>query len=294
MSSAKPNKKTGLGKGFDALLPNNFDATILVDANDRVQNIKLELINPNAEQPRRYFEETALNQLADSIAQYGVLQPIIVTIVEVDNYMIIAGERRWRAAKSAGLKTIPAIVRSHQELERLEIALVENVQRVDLSVLEQAESIERLHQQFNTSYETIAKRLGKANSTITNIARLLQLPEEAKKALRDNKIVEGHGRQIIALKGYPDKQHELLDLIIKNHWSVRQAERFVTAFKKAGASSDSAEVQARMRSETPETKRLGKQLKARVSIRRTAHGGKLEIGFTSDKDLDRILKNLSK
>lgn len=290
MPTAKPNKR-GLGKGFDALLPSDFDVTILVDAGDRVQKIDVELIQPNAGQPRRHFDEEALGQLAESIKQYGVLQPIIITSVD-EEYILVAGERRWRAAKKAGLKTMPAIVRSHKELEQLEIALVENVQRVDLSPLEQAASIERLHQQFNMSYDAIAKRLGKAVSTVTNIVRLLQLPEEARLALHEQKITEGHARQILALKGYPEKQRELLDLTVKNGWSVRQAERFVTAFKAASPNVKAADVQKRIASETAETKALGKKIKAPVNIRRTAKGGKLEIGYTSDKDLERLIKLL--
>jgi ParB family chromosome partitioning protein len=291
--SAKSHQR-GLGKGFDALLPHNFDNTILVDPSDRVQKIKVEFIQPNPEQPRRHFDEVALGQLAESIKQYGILQPIIVTSIGDENYALIAGERRWRAAKIAGLKAVPAIVRSHKELEQLEIALVENVQRVDLSPLEQAASIERLHEQFSMTYEMIAKRLGKAASTVTNIVRLLQLPAEAQQALHEQKITEGHARQVLALKGYPEKQHELLGLIGKNDWSVRQAERFVTAFKAGTPDTKSSDVQSRMRSETPETKNLGKQIKAPVSIRRTARGGKLEIGFVSDQDLQRLLALLLK
>ena len=291
-----PNTKSnrGLGKGFDALLPNNFDATILVDVQDRVQKVSVELIRPNVNQPRRHFDETALTELASSIKQYGLLQPIIVTKGgNNDEYVIIAGERRWRAASKAGLKSVPAIVRSSQELEQLEIALIENVQRVDLSPLEQAASIERLHQQFNLTYDIIAGRLGKAVSTVTNMVRLLQLPVSAQQALQEQRITEGHARQIVALKDYPDKQSELLRLTIKNGWSVRQAERFVTAFKSSTPGAKAAEVQKRMSSETPETKNLGKKIKAPISIRRTAHGGKLEIGFTSEEDLQRLLKLLT-
>jgi ParB family chromosome partitioning protein len=291
-----PNTKSnrGLGKGFDALLPNNFDATILVDVQDRVQKVSVELIRPNVNQPRRHFDETALTELASSIKQYGLLQPIIVTKgSNNDEYVIIAGERRWRAASKAGLKSVPAIVRSSQELEQLEIALIENVQRVDLSPLEQAASIERLHQQFNLTYDIIAGRLGKAVSTVTNMVRLLQLPVSAQQALQEQRITEGHARQIVALKDYPDKQSELLRLTIKNGWSVRQAERFVTAFKSSTPGAKAAEVQKRMSSETPETKNLGKKIKAPISIRRTAHGGKLEIGFTSEEDLQRLLKLLT-
>lgn len=281
-------KDRGLGKGFDVLLPKDFDSSLLVDANDRVQKIGLELIKPNPDQPRREFEETALSQLAGSIREHGVLQPIIVT-PDGDEYIIVAGERRWRAAKKAGLKTIPAISRSHKELERLEIALVENVQRVDLSPLEQAVSISRLLDQFGMSIHQIARRLGKADSTVNNLSRLVQLPENAKQALRDKKIVEGHARQILAIKDNPEKQNELLELTVKRGWSVRQAERFVTAYKEASPDVGAKELQAKVDTETAETKQLGKKLKTKVTIRRMAHGGKIEVGFNSDKDLERLI-----
>ncbi len=169
-------KNRRLGRGFDALLPRNFDSSLLLDDADKIQKIDVTKIQPNKQQPRTHFDEEALSQLADSIKQYGVLQPLVVTSLSKGSYGIIAGERRWRAAQLAGLAKVPVIVRSSKELEQLEIALVENVQRVDLSPLEQAVSIERLHQQFSMSYEGIAKRLGKAPSTINNIVRLLQLP----------------------------------------------------------------------------------------------------------------------
>lgn len=292
MSTPKTNKDRGLGKGFDVLLPKDFDATILMDPGDRVQKISIELIQPNSDQPRRHFDEESLGQLADSIKQYGILQPLIVTPLSAGGYNLIAGERRWRASKKAGLKSVPAIIRSSKELEQLEIALVENVQRVDLSPLEQATSIERLNQQFNLTYDVIAKRLGKAVSTIHNIVRLLQLSEEAQRALHNKSITEGHARAILSFKDYPEKQHELLKLIIDRGWSVRQAERFVTAFKAATPDIKVKALQAKMRSETPQTKRLGKRLNASVSVRRMAHGGKLEIGFTSDKDFERLVSLL--
>jgi ParB family transcriptional regulator, chromosome partitioning protein len=193
-------KSTGLGKGFAALMPQDFDSSILIDENEKVLKLDVGALKPNADQPRQHFDEEALKQLAASIKQHGIVQPLVVTPAGANNYVIIAGERRWRAAQIAGVAKVPALVRSAKELEQLEIALIENVQRVDLSPLEQARSIERLHQQFNQTYEAIAKRLGKAPSTINNIVRLLQLPEAAQEALREEKISEGHARAILALK----------------------------------------------------------------------------------------------
>lgn len=288
-------KKSGLGRGFDALIPQDFDKSLVFNDQERIQKIPINDIRPNAEQPRQHFDAKALEQLAESLAQYGIIQPLVVTPHSDTNgggkYVIVAGERRWRAAAIAGLKNVPAIVRTTKELERLEIAIVENVQRVDLSPLEQAVSIERLHQQFTMTYESIAKRLGKATSTINNIVRLLQLPEDARTALHEKKISEGHARAILALKDMPEKQSELLQAILKSDWSVRQAERYVVSIKEGY--KDKVATKARMQTQTPETKRLSKKIGAPVHIRRSAKGGKLEISFSSDEELANVLSVLS-
>ena len=294
MSQTKnPISKHGLGRGFDSLLPQNFDTTLLLDSSERIHKIDILSLVPNTHQPRREFNEQDISDLALSIKRYGILQPLVVSRIKEGEYEIIAGERRWRAARLAGLKSVPAIVRTAKEMERLEIALVENVQRVDLSALDQAASMEKLHQQFNLSYDDIAKRLNKAVSTVINIIRLLNLPADAQEALKSQKITEGHARQILSLKNYPDKQKELLDLVVKQGWSVRQAERFVTAFKSSESDVSSKIVRQKMSTETAETKQLGKTIKAPVSIRRTAHGGKLEISFKDEKDLSRLLAILT-
>ncbi|MGH7237298.1 MAG: ParB/RepB/Spo0J family partition protein [Candidatus Saccharimonadales bacterium] len=295
MSAAKSKPaKRGLGRGFESLLPPDFDPSILMDASERIQNIKLELLEPNADQPRRHFDENALRQLADSINRYGVLQPLIARPQPSGEYQIIAGERRWRAAKLAGKKTLPVIVRSAEQLEQLEVSLVENMQRVDLSLLEQAASIARLNQQFSMNYDDIGKRLGKAGSTVSNIMRLLNLPEKASLALDEHKISEGHARAILALKDTPAKQAELLSLIISRGWSVRQAERFVIALKQGEPDVTSRAVRAKVSNQTPQTRSLSKRIGAPVTVRRTAHGGKLEIGFTSDNELDKLIKSLNR
>ncbi|HTE58513.1 MAG TPA: ParB/RepB/Spo0J family partition protein [Verrucomicrobiae bacterium] len=281
----------GLGKGFDVLIPTDFDNVILTDVNDRVQKLLIEDVEPNPDQPRRKFDEEALAGLAASIKRHGVLQPLIVSPKQKNKYVIVAGERRWRAAQIAGLRDVPAIVKAREELEQLEVALIENVQREDLAPLEQAVSIERLHQQFNVTYQEIANRLGKALPTVHNIVRLLQLPKDAREALQNNHITEGHARSVLALKDDPAKQTELLTLIIKNHWSVRQAEQFVTSVKK-GADSAKQAVRATV-SETPETKSLGKTLKTKVTVRRTAKGGRLEIHYKSDDELQNLIGRLN-
>lgn len=287
MSATKGTKKMGLGRGFDALIPQDFDKSFLSDDSERIQKVPLGELVPNPDQPRQHFDKEMLDQLAASIKSHGILQPLVVTPGIKGSYIIIAGERRWRASQLAGLKRVPVIVRTTKELERLEIALVENVQRVDLSPLEQAASIERLHQQFSMKYEAIAKRLGKAPSTVNNIVRLLQLPEAAQVALREEKITEGHARAVLSLKDLPEKQHELLQSIIKHGWSVRQAERFVTSIKEGY--KEAKATRERMQAETPATKQLSKRIGVPVRIHRLAKGGRLEIAFTSDEELEKVI-----
>lgn len=276
----------GLGRGFETLIPKDFDNTVLLSQDERVQKIAVDKLMPNPDQPRQSFDEQALAELAESVRQHGILLPLVVTAAS-DGYHIVAGERRWRAAKIAKLATVPAIVRTLKEIEQLEISLIENVQRVDLSPLEQAVSIERLHGQFNMSYEQIAKRLGKASSTISNTVRLLQLPAEAQKLLNQKAISEGHARSLLALKDEPTLQDQLLRNIVDNGWSVRQAERFVTSVKQGA--KDAAATKERVETETPATRQLGKRLGTQVHVRRTAHGGKLEISFKDDAELEKII-----
>lgn len=280
--------KTGLGKGFESLIPTDFDQSI-VGGSERIQQIEVNKISANPDQPRKHFDEKALMELASSIKQYGVVQPLVLT-KNGDAYEIVAGERRWRASKIAGLKTVPSVVRSHKELEQLEIAIIENVQRVDLSPLEQAISIQKLHDQFSLPYTDIAKKLGKAPTTVNNIVRLISLPKEAKEALEKNSISEGHARSILALKDNPELQKQLLDSIIKYKWSVRQAEQFVVGSKQ-GAKTES-KIRSKMATETHETNELSDRLETKVSIKRTAKGGKIEIHFSDDKQFKMIVEKL--
>lgn len=280
----------GLGRGLETLIPSDFDSSLLMDSNERVQNVFIKAIKPNPNQPRHHFDAQALEELASSIRRFGVLQPLILTPDKGNAYKIVAGERRWRASKIAGLNKVPAIIRREKDLEQLEISLIENVQRVDLSPLEQAISIERLHQQFNMSYSDIASRLGKAATTINNIVRLLQLPKIARQALQEDTISEGHARAVLALKGNPTKQEELLQMIQEQSWSVRQAEQYVQTQKKGIVNK--AKVHERMAAETPETQKLAKSLAVPVTLRRTAKGGKLELHFSSDDELARLIEKL--
>ncbi|HVS78817.1 MAG TPA: ParB/RepB/Spo0J family partition protein [Candidatus Saccharimonadales bacterium] len=282
-------QKQTLGRGLGALISEDLDRSILREDNERVQKILIQDIIPNPDQPRRQFDEAALNELARSIEQHGVVQPIIV-VRHKNQYRIVAGERRWRAAQLAKLDSVPAIIRSMQELEEIELSLIENIQRVDLSPLEQAMSVYKLQQQFNLGLDEIAAKLGKAPSTISNLTRLLQLPDAAREALREGKISEGHARAILSLKGSPDKQEELLRSILDNSWTVRQAEQFATAAKE-GADAEAAK--NRTASETDLTRRLGQNLGTKVQIKHTARGGQLIIRFNSENHLQEIAKQLS-
>jgi ParB family chromosome partitioning protein len=285
VSAKKSNK--GLGRDFGSLLPDNFDESILLNKQDRVQKVFISDIKADPGQPRKHFDHKALEELSLSIKRHGVLQPLVVSPAG-GGYTIIAGERRYRAAKSAGLKQVPVIIRTSEELERLEIGLVENVQRVDLSPIEQAVSIVKLHEQFNVSYADIAKRLGKAETTIVNTARLLQLPKTARKALEESKITEGHARAILALKGQEAEQTQLLKAIIDKGLSVRQAEKFVGEKKLKRSGKPQKNVGKNIEIHKP----LSDKLKSDVKIVRTARGGRIQIEFKSKDQLDKILDSL--
>lgn len=280
--------RQSLGKGFDVLIPRDLDVSILSEDPTRVQKLLITDIVPNADQPRRGHDKNELTELANSIKRHGVLQPIIV-VRRGNNYQIVAGERRWRAAGQAGLSHMPAIVRSLEELEQIELSIIENIQRVDLSPLEQAMAVYKLQHQFSLSLEAIAQKLGKAPSTISNMARLLQLPEAARLALQDGKISEGHARAVLALKGQSDKQQELLSCILNNRWTVRQAEQFVVGAKKGATST---EAKGRTVSETTLTKKLSQTLDTKVQIKHTARGGQLIIGFKDEQELQQLAQRI--
>jgi ParB family chromosome partitioning protein len=286
-----PVSKGGLGRGFESLLPQSFDKTLLLTEDDRIVKVPLKDIVPNPNQPRKNFDSKALESLAESIKSHGVIQPILVTPSKTGGYQIVAGERRWRASKLAGLKHVPAVVHERKELDQIEVALTENIQRENLSPIDQAITYEKLHQQFNISYDDIAKRLGRGSSTIANIVRLLALPENAKQALMDNKITEGHARQILAIVNGPEQQNYLLHAILKYGWNVRQSEQYVTGLKSGIKESEKAK--AMTVAETAETKMLSKKLNTPVTIRRMAHGGKLEITYKDDKHLENIISRIT-
>jgi ParB family chromosome partitioning protein len=288
-------KKRGLGRGFDSLIPTQvveteFDVTAPVDQtghrhSDALREVEPELVDPNPHQPRTRFDETQLQELAASIREHGILQPLVVTRAG-ERYELIAGERRLRAAKLAGMMLVPVIVRSFDEQQKLELALIENLQRANLNPIETATAYRKLMDQFNLSNDQVGQKVGKDRSTVANTLRLLNLPLEAKRAVSEGKISEGHARVILSI-GEPDKQLELLELIGKNNWSVRQAEEFARAFK--GGSGTKEKAHARIAASNDLTRDLGEYLGTKVVQVGTAKGGKLVIEYYTDADLDRIV-----
>ena len=282
--------KSALGRGFEGLIPTGLDVSAVATPGEQIRQMSLDDIVANPDQPRREFDEKSLMELSASIKEHGVIQPLVVT-PKNDKYRIVAGERRYRASKLAGLGKVPVIVRNHEELEELEIALVENVQRVDLSPLEQAVSIIRLRDQFSMSASDIARKLGKAETTVSNIVRLLQLPKEAVKALQERTISEGHARAILALKHDESAQKELLQEILKKGLSVRGAEEFVKqkkAEQKAASTLGSSEgVQKRIAS-------IKKKSDLQLKVTTRKKGGIVHISYKSDEEMSRILDMLER
>ena len=296
MEADVAKRQSGLGRGFESLIPTDvldetFDPTANTEQSSQIRYVRPSDIQANPDQPRRHFDEEALEELAASIKEHGIVQPIIIT-PSGSSFVIVAGERRWRASKMAKLDKIPAIVRTVTEQHKLELALIENLQRRDLNTFETATAYLKLHTQFNMTYEQIGHRAGKAVSTISNQLRLLQLPDDAKQAIIDSKISEGHARQILALDSEA-AQAELLKLIIQNGWSVRKAEQYVVGYKKGEQETKSDSAIKHTRHETDFTKRLSKQLSLPVIHKTTAKGGQIIISYGSDDELHALENRLS-
>lgn len=294
-----PASKKGLGRGFESLIPTDlldesFDPTASQDEQvSELRQIKLDQIVADPDQPRRQFEQETLDELAASIAEHGILQPIVVTPYE-GGYQIVAGERRFRASKIAGLDKIPALIRTLSGQHKLEISLIENLQRSDLNPLEMATAYMKLRDQFNLTLEQIGKRVGnKSVSAVSNVLRLLKLPDDAREALVAGKISEGQARPLIGL----DKQtvSDILPLIIKEEWSARRIEQFTVDLKKQGPRTKRVALQPVAGVHQIEVEQLKKHLKTDVSVRTNSRGaGQLVIKFSSDQEFERIQKLLAK
>ena len=274
-------KKTGLGKGLGALLVNNVIEEEKVQEGEAVQSLKIIEVEPNREQPRRNFDEEALEELANSIKEYGVIQPIIVTKQE-DYYQIVAGERRWRASKKAGLSEIPAIVREYDKQKNSEIALIENIQREDLNPIEKALAIRTLLDTYNLTQQKLADKLGISRSGLANTVRILNLSPEVIELVKEGKLTEGHCKALLAIED-PEKQYKVAVQMIESGDSVREAEKQVKT-KKKKASNDRYEPIYR-EIETSFRNFFGTKVKLDAKQR----SGKIIIQYSSNEDLDRIL-----
>jgi ParB family chromosome partitioning protein len=273
--SQKKSSSHGLGRGLDSLIPTNdpFEEKPI----KATGMIEIEIIDPNPHQPRTEFDEIALAELAASIREHGVLQPLLVS-PNGDRYQLIAGERRLRAARIAGLSEVPVVERTLDEQSKLELAVIENVQRADLNPIEIAASFRRLADEFNMTQEDIAKKVGKARSTVANMMRLLSLPMEIKRGIAEGKITEGHARTLLNITD-PEEQLNYYHNIIENKLTVREAEKR-TSKKKAPAGKTSDFIAAE--------KELSQSLGTKVRLFPKKRGGKITIDYYSKEDLNRI------
>lgn len=279
-------KKSALGKGLEALIP-DIDVN---NSKDGVIEISINEIAPNSEQPRKKFDEEKLQQLADSIKEHGIVQPVIVKR-DGDVYRLIAGERRWRAARLAGLKKIPAITREFSEQEIMEISLIENIQREDLNAIEEAIAYKRLMEEFKLTQEDIAVKIGKSRSAIANILRLLNLDDRVKNYVVDGVLSEGHARAITNITS-DDLQYEAAKKIIDENLNVRQTEKMIktlllSRIQDKKKRKDTKKVEPYIQ-EVQE--RLKNALGTKVNISYGRKRGKIEIDYYSYEDLDRILE----
>lgn len=285
------NPKKGLGskgRGLGAL----FDVDMnTLEAGETVMQLELDKVYPNPNQPRRVFEEEALTELAASIAQMGMIQPVVVRQVG-DSYELIAGERRWRAARIAGLTQIPAIVKTLEDAQAFQMALVENVQREDLNPLEEAQSYARLAQEFGMTQEEIAEKVGKNRATVANALRLLQLDERVQRFLSEGKLSAGHGRSLLPLPS-GDAQFEMAERILEEGLSVRAVEAEVKKYLEMQTHPEKAAPPKSSPFAVETYKGLEKQLRDQFGTRVRIHSGlskgKIELEFYSNEDLDRLL-----
>jgi ParB family chromosome partitioning protein len=286
-------QRTGLGKGLDALIPTGGKSSPSATSNagaGGVLQVAVDAIQPNPRQPRIHFKEEDLLELAASIREHGVIQPLIVSPKSDGTYILIAGERRWQASQKAGLRTVPVITRDASSQELLEIALIENVQRADLNSMEEAEAYRQLVEEFGLSHEAVAKRVGKNRVTVTNTLRLLGLAETVKQALVDGKLTEGHARALLALSTQK-AQASVLQTVLNLSLSVRQTEELVRKLagqklikvKKPGRSADVHDVE----------KRLQNSLGTKVALKHGKKGGTVTIYYYSDEELDSLLGKLT-
>lgn len=273
-------QKFGLGKGLEALIPDEEE-----DINDSIRKVPMNLIKANEKQPRKNFDEEKILQLANSIKQHGVIQPIILR-KEDDYYIIVAGERRWRAAKLAQIKEIPAIIMELTSNQVLEISLIENIQREDLNPIEEALAYKKLIEELNLTQEKLADRIGKSRVAVTNTMRLLNLDKRIYEYIIDGLISEGHGRALLSIEN-KDKQYEIAQYIIDNQLNVRDTEKLI---KNLGVRREKQSKNNVMNPYIIDIKnRLENRFGTKVIINNKKNKGKIEIEYYSTDDLNRIL-----
>ncbi|WP_035215463.1 ParB/RepB/Spo0J family partition protein [Desulfobulbus elongatus] len=285
--------KNVLGRGVGALLPEDN-----LEGDDRFFMCDIEKISANPQQPRSHFDAEKLQQLADSIREKGVIQPLLVSRSN-DRYMLIAGERRLRAAKLAGRDEVPVVVMDQGgDRENLELALIENIQRHDLNPIEEAVAYSRLMEEFHLTQEEVAKKVGRQRSTITNVLRLLQLPEPVQQDVVLGAISEGHARVLLRLKDQPERLREVRDRIVSQGLSVRAAERLCAAppATPVAKNADSGQAEGELPPSycTALINQLTNQLHTKVRIVQQGSRGKLEIEYFSSDDLDRLISLLAR
>ena len=286
-------KNKGLGRDFFSLVEDNM----LETKAEAKTTIRISRITPRGDQPRKSFDENALQVLADSISEHGVIQPIVVREIGVleDNYEIIAGERRWRAAKMAGLDEIPAVIMTGDDLKIAEVALIENVQRKDLNPIEEAMAYKALIERFGLKQEEVAKQAGKSRSAVANMLRLLELPDEVLALVQDEKLSMGHARAILGLTD-EDKMLPLAEMTVNKELSVREVEALVRKYNTVPEElpemvEDNAAMQRRIYMKDLEDK-VRTKLGRKVKISDTAKKKTVELSFEDDDDLANLLKTL--
>lgn len=282
MTTIRGDRSPGLGRGIAALIPQR------PLPGPASMEVSIDRIRPNPNQPRKHFDEGSLETLADSIREHGVLQPVVVTEV-LDGYQIVAGERRLRAARLAGLDRVPVMVRQLADRQQLEVALVENVQRADLDPIEEAQAFRQLIDEFGLSQEDVASRIGRARSTIANTLRLLELHQAVQAAVADGRITEGHARALGGLD--PAAQLRVLPTVIERELSVRDTEELVRRLRLPRPAPATADP-----TPDPEIERVEEDLRralgTKVRLARTRRGGRIVIEFYSDEELGRLYERL--
>jgi len=280
-------QRKALGRGLNALL-----GTPDLEP-EQLREIDIDRILPNSHQPRKNFDEQALNELADSIREHGVVQPIVVRALEDGFFQLIAGERRWRASQRAGLTRLPAVIREAEEDSALEIALIENLQREDLNPMEEAQAYERLITDFGLTQEEVARRVGKNRATVANMLRLLRLPPEVQQWLRENRLTTGHAKALLSLSDL-DAILESAKKIIQGDYSVRQAEMLVSRYSNRvpGAEYPAGSHGAVDPNVRAAIHALEQALGTKVTVQESGGKGKIEIHFFSVEEMNRLYEGL--